>query len=141
MDNNCAESYCNCSFALKKMYDDNPDLLKMAGKKMEFEFELKRSSHQAHLRGSTGNLATRSDLLPSLCARRQATLCSKRKDSKQRPRSMRLSSPTAKHLEDIPRSSKLLRSTHSLSRVSSTMRPAFSSRGTIKASCRIARRY
>ena len=36
----CAGSMCNCSFALQKMYEDNPDLLKMGGKTIEFEFEM-----------------------------------------------------------------------------------------------------
>jgi len=39
--NACEEVYCNCSFALQQMYEDNPDLLYMQGKQMEFEFELK----------------------------------------------------------------------------------------------------
>lgn len=31
-DGGCGEdSYCNCSYALKKMYEDNPDLLKVHG--------------------------------------------------------------------------------------------------------------
>ena len=39
-DDPCAGSFCNCSMALQKMYEDNPDLLQMGGKTMEFEFEM-----------------------------------------------------------------------------------------------------
>lgn len=43
-DDPCAGSYCNCSMALQKMYEDNPDLIKMGGKTIEFEFEIQEYS-------------------------------------------------------------------------------------------------